>query len=285
MILCAGLGTRLRPLTDERAKPIVPVGDRAALAHVLDRVRGAPRLVVNVHHRPDDVRAFARAHGLAVSEEVDLLGTAGGVAKARALLGSGDVLVWNGDILCDLDVAELVAAHAGGGAEATLVVRPREAGSGNVGLDEAGRVVRLRKETTAPGEVRGGEFLGVHVLGAALRRTLPDEGCLVGDVYLPAMRRGAVLRALCTGLAFWDVGTLASYLAANLGWLGARGSWRAPDAALSSGARLERSVVGAGARVEGEGAVERCVVWPGATARAPIADAIVTPAQVVRVTA
>src|SRR5258706_15827748 len=102
MILCAGLGSRLRPLSDWRAKPLVPVGDRPAVAHVLDRVRaaGAPRVVVNAHHRADDVRAFL-PRDIALSHEADLLGTAGGVAHAASLLGDGDVVVWNGDILAD----------------------------------------------------------------------------------------------------------------------------------------------------------------------------------------
>ena len=102
MILCAGLGTRLRPLTDWCAKPLVPIGDRPALAHILDRLVGT-RAVVNAHHRAADIEAFARARSrdLLVSVEPDLLGTAGGIAHASPLLGSGDILVWNGDILAD----------------------------------------------------------------------------------------------------------------------------------------------------------------------------------------
>src|SRR5512141_1768551 len=92
MVLCAGLGTRLRPLTEERAKPMVPIGDRPALAHVIARVRLAlaSRVVVNVHHRPEDVRAWAEPENIAVSHERELLGTAGGVARAGVLLGEGD---------------------------------------------------------------------------------------------------------------------------------------------------------------------------------------------------
>jgi NDP-sugar pyrophosphorylase family protein len=75
MVLSAGLGTRLRPLTEHCAKPLVPVGDRPAIAHVLDRLP-FPVRVLNVHHRPDDLAAWAREHDVAVSTEVDLLGTA-----------------------------------------------------------------------------------------------------------------------------------------------------------------------------------------------------------------
>jgi len=280
MVLAAGLGTRLRPLTDRCAKPLVPVGDRPALAHVLDRLRaaGARRLVVNAHHRAGDVRAFAGGQpDLAVSEERDLLGTAGGIEHAGPLLGPGDVLVWNGDILADVDLRGLLAAHDAARAAATLVVQPLEAGQGPVGLDAGARVVRLRDRRFGP-EARGGQFLGVHVLSAELRARLPRAGGLIEDVLVPALARGAVVRAFAFEGPWHDIGTVASYLAANRAWLEARRleSWVGPAARVAAGVRLERSVVGAGARVEGEGALSGAVVWPEAHAVAPLADTVVT---------
>jgi mannose-1-phosphate guanylyltransferase len=284
MILCAGLGMRMRPLTDELAKPLLPVGDRPALAHVLARVRalGGP-IAVNAHHRAGDVRDFAAREGIAVSEEAVLLGTAGGLAGAGALLGEGDVLVWNGDILIELDAVDLVGRHTASGALATLAVAPRAKGEGNVGIDAGGRIVRLRGETTGAGEARGGDFVGVHVVGRALRGALPPSGCLVGDVYLPALRRGARLVAVDAPAAFFDIGSPAQYLAANAAWLGERASWVGDGAIVPDGVRLERSVVGRGAGVIGHGALARCVVWPGAVAEAPLADAIVSARGIVRV--
>lgn len=295
MILCAGLGTRLRPLTEELAKPMVPVGDAPALAHVVARVRAAAdRLVVNVHHRPDDVRAWAERverPPIAVSYEPELLGTAGGVAGAAALLGDGDVLVWNGDILCELDARALVSAHeasAGGARDAalaTLAVVPRAAGAGNVGWDDDGTIVRLRGETpgvrAAARETRGGDFLGIHVVGAGARAELPRVGCLVGDVYLPLLRRGARLAAHAVEVSFVDVGTIAQYLAANAAWLRARGlaSWSADSAVVSPRADVRGSTIGAGARVEAPAV--RSVVWPGAVVTEPVADAVVTKTSVV----
>jgi mannose-1-phosphate guanylyltransferase len=272
MVLAAGLGTRLRPLTDDRAKALVPVGDRPALAHVLDRLRaaGISRAVVNAHHHVEQLRTFAIAQAgidLALSAETDLLGTAGGIAHARGLLGEGDVLLWNADILADVDVPALLAAHRDA---ATLVVQPLERGQGSVGLDEAGRVVRLRNQSFAH-EARGGQFLGIHVLGQALRARLPVRGGLIEDVYLPALARGEVLRAHLFGGAWHDVGTVESYLDANMAWLAARGleRWIGPGAHVTDGVVLDRAVVGEGASVTGHGALRRCVVWPGANAVAP----------------
>jgi mannose-1-phosphate guanylyltransferase len=281
MILCAGLGTRLRPLTDWLAKPMVPVGDGPALGHVARRLRasGVERLVVNVHHRPDDLRAWATGEGMVISEEHELLGTAGGVAHAGALLGSGDVLVWNGDILSDLDVAALAASHAGAGAGATLAVVPRSAGEGNVGIGESGRVVRLRTESFGS-EIGGADFIGVHVLGAELRAKLPERGCLVGDVYLPALRAGMRLASHVTKRSFVDIGSLARYVDANRAWLRERGgaSWVAQDARVY--ASVQGSIVGSGARVDADAI--RAVVWPGAYVREPVEDAIVTPHGIVQ---
>lgn len=274
MVLCAGKGTRLRPLTEWRAKPMVPVGDRPAVEHVTDRLAGFARRVLNVHHRPEDLEAWAAAHGVAVSRERDLLGTAGGVAHARALLGEGDVLVWNGDILAELDPDALARAHAASGALATLALSPRPRGEGTLGLSAEGRVVRLRGQVFGE-EAAGGDFTGIHVLGAELRRALPPEGCLVGDVYLPALARGARIMGFSTTAAFTDIGSIAAYVAANRAWLASRGlsSWAAPD--VAPGASIVGSVVGAGARIEAP--VERCVVWPGTRVREPMRDAVVTP--------
>lgn len=289
MVLAAGLGTRLRPLTDRCAKPLVPVGDRPMLAHVIERVRraGVERVVVNAHHRAPDFARFVDAHPeVVLSFEPDLLGTAGGVARARELLAPGPVLLWNSDIWADLDAAVLVSTHRGDreAPEATLAVTLLSAGEGNVGLDAAGRIVRLRQERIAS-EASGAEFMGVHVIGERIRADLPERGCLVGDVYLPAIRRGALLRAFVFDARFLDVGSLQGYLDANLAWLTARGApfWVGQGARIDSRVRLEETLVGDGASVEGEGALVRCVVWPGALVHAPLSDAVVPgPGAVVR---
>jgi mannose-1-phosphate guanylyltransferase len=297
-VLAAGHGTRLRPLTDTCPKALVPIGDRPALAHVLDRLAAAnaARVVVNAHHHAALVAAYARARGAQVSEETSLLGTAGGLAAAGGLLGPGSVLVWNADILADIDAAAVVAAHAAveerRGALATLVVRPcagAPPGWGNVGLDAAGEIVRLRQQCARSDgrdrrddEVQAAEFVGVHVVGPALRAELPERGCLVGDVYLPALRRGARLASFVGSGPFWDFGTVADYLAANRAWLATRGlaSFVGPGTAIAPGIDMEGSVVGAGARVTGAGALERVVVWPGELALAPLADAVVAAGRV-----
>ena len=284
MILAAGLGTRLRPLTDILPKPLVPVGDRPMLSHVIDRVRaaGCAPIVVNAHHHAAAIaRACAELGAVVSREDDDLLGTAGGLSRARALLDDGDVLVHNGDVLASAPLVDLLDAHRERGSAATLLVVPRAAGEGNVGFDDGGTVVRLRKETFADGESRGGEFTGIHVVSSRIE--LPERGCMVGDVYMPRLR--AEIADLCVYYAsefpnaFVDVGSPAGYLAANLDWLASHDldAYIGSDVVIDPHVTIDHSIIGEGARVEGEGVLARCVVWPGAIAVAPLADAVVTP--------
>jgi mannose-1-phosphate guanylyltransferase len=282
MILGAGLGTRLRPLTDELPKPLVPVGDRPAVAHVAAQLAsaGMDAAVINAHHL---AAAFtpARLASLPLRVQVivedEILGTAGGVANAAPLLVEGEVLIWNADILAGVDAGALFAAHAAASAEATLAIAPRSAGEGTVGIGQDGRVVRLRGQRFGE-EAAGGDFLGVHVLSAALRKALPRAGCLVGDVYLPALRRGARIATFASAGAWDDVGSVADYLAANARWLARMGvdAWVGEGAQVSPGVTITGSVIGAGAVVTGEGAVTGSVIWPGARAEAPLHRTVVT---------
>ena len=116
-------------------------------------------------------------------------------------------------------------------------------------------------------------------LGAAVRDALPERGCLFGDAALPRLRAGGRVTSAAVTRPWTDAGDPASLLRANLAWLGARGldSFVASSAEIAAGVSVEHCVVSAGARVLGQGRIERCVVCPGATAVAPLSDAIVAP--------
>ena len=290
MVLAAGYGTRLRPLTDERPKPLVPIGDRPLIHHLAERLRdaGIVRLVVNSHHHADAFRG-AEIDALplqpVVLHEPEILGTAGGVHNACEALGPGDVLVWNGDILADVDIAALGLIHAQQQTAATLAVCEAAEQPGTIGLDAEGKVVRLRAERYGV-EVRSADFVGIQVLAAGLRAKLPPQGCLVADLYQPALREGARVIAASVVRRWQDVGTPAAYLEANLRWLDdqGQGSFIGPGARLDALVSVDRSVVGRGAAVSGSGLLRRVVAWPGAHVQAPLEGAIVTTAgRIVRV--
>jgi len=280
IILCAGYGTRLRPLTEELPKPLVPVGDRSILEHALASLEaaGVAELAINVHHLAEQFASkLASSHAkVRVIVEPSIRGTAGGVAGARAHLSLAPVLVWNGDILVAPPIDQLLV-----GCEPQslcLGVAPRALGEGTVGLDAQGHVVRLRGERFGT-EVRGGDYVGVLALGADVLASLPDRGCLFGDVALPLLRAGGTVRSAAVTAPWTDAGDVQSLLGANLAWLNARGlgSFQGRGAEVRPGVELRQALIGEGARVQGRGVIERCVVCPGASAVAPLRDAIVAP--------
>ena len=287
MVLCAGFGTRMRPLTDERPKPLLPFGDRTLLEHVLEGL-GAELLpaVVNAHHLVDVFIAITGSYSsiARVIVEAQIRGTAGGVAGARAWLGPAPVVVTNGDVLASFDPGALAARTRP--ESLCLAVSPRAMGEGTVGLGAGGEVVRLRGERFGA-EVTSGDYVGTLALGADVLAELPERGCLIGDVTLPLLRRGVVVRTHpVEGRWFAPGDGIRDYLDEHAAWLlerfgGPLDSYVAPDASVAPGVELIASVLGAGASVLGRGRVERVVAWPGARVVAPLADAVVTTAGAV----
>lgn len=277
MVLGAGLGTRLRPLTDELPKPLVPIGHEPLLFHICRGLReqGIEQLVVNVHHRREEMLAYLKTlpFKVQVSVERDVLGTAGGIAAARAWFGSEAIIVHNGDILGTPPLAPLLHAASADGLR--LAVSRRPLGQGSVGVDAQGRVVRLRGRCFGP-ETMGADYRGVAAVGPRCVAALPTQGCLIQDFAIPELSRGRLIEGVVTEGEWSDVGTLQAYLRANLEWLGGRPSSLGSKAHVAPGVELDQCVVGAGAEVLGRGRLERCVIWPGARVSAPLNDSIVT---------
>jgi mannose-1-phosphate guanylyltransferase len=124
MVLAAGLGTRLRPLTYEITKPMVPVLDRPVMEHILDLLdsHGFDQVIANLHYFPDTIREFF-GDRLAYHHEPELLGTAGGVRACSEFFGGEAFLVISGDALTDIDLGAFVARHRAAGGIATLAVK------------------------------------------------------------------------------------------------------------------------------------------------------------------
>ncbi|MFG3555025.1 NDP-sugar synthase [Micromonospora sp. NPDC047557] len=253
VVLAAGEGTRLRPLTARVPKALCPVGNVALLDRALDRLAGLglsgpARVAVNACYLADQVVAHVgdRAH-LSV-EPGDPLGTAGGVANLRDWIDGRPVLVGNAD-------AYLADPATPPGPDVAALLD---------GWD--GESVRLlgqpAADPRAPGTFAGHCFTGFSLLPWRLVRDLPVVfSDLVRAVWRPAEAAGALEVVPYPG-TFYDTGTPADYLAANLH--AARGNVLVDPAATVTG-RCVESVVGAGARVDGD--VRRTVVWPGALVR------------------
>jgi mannose-1-phosphate guanylyltransferase len=227
MVLCAGLGTRLRPLTLRVPKPAVPVCGLPLVRYALGLLAGAGvrRAVVNVHHLPDAMAAAAaeagRAAGVsvAISREPVIAGTGGALREARPLLGdASEVLLVNGDVLFDVDLRAALGAHRSAGALATMLLLPMPPGAtfATVDVDAGGAVRRIAGRGPGGDRLTPWHFSGVHVLSPALLDRVPAEpfeADINRHVYPPLLASGAV-RGLVVGGYWNDLGTPARYLAA-----------------------------------------------------------------------
>ncbi|MEW5851866.1 MAG: nucleotidyltransferase family protein [Myxococcota bacterium] len=225
MVLAAGLGTRLRPLTDVIPKPLCEVAGLPLIRFTLRQLQeaGVTRAVVNLHHLGGAIRAHLgpRAEGvdLNYSEEPVILGTGGGIRAALSHFGREPFYVVNSDALQDVDLAALARVHRESGALATLALRPDPdvLRYGPIGVDATGRIRRMIDGFDDGGATELLMFTGVHIQDARVVEHLPvgQEACVVRQGYLPALRRGAHLQGYRHPGAFHDVGTPARWLVAQ----------------------------------------------------------------------
>jgi mannose-1-phosphate guanylyltransferase len=233
MVLCAGFGTRLRPLTDKVPKPLVPLCGLPLLQYnfaVLVNA-GVRDIVINTHHlgaaMEKGARALAAEMGIALQvsrEEKQILGTGGGVRRAQGMLGSGTFFLLNGDMLFDVDLAAALAAHKAAGAAATMVLAPYPKGAtyGAVEVDAAFNVRRIagRGAAPEPGLTRM-HFTGVHVVERELLDRLPPEGesDINRTAYVRLIHDGKKVYGYLQSGYWGDLGAARSLLRANLDML------------------------------------------------------------------
>jgi NDP-sugar pyrophosphorylase family protein len=265
MLLAAGRGERMEPLSSVIPKPALEVLGRPLLASALAQLRGAgcERVVVNLHRHPEMVVAAARDAGgeLTASWEPELLGGAGGLCAARPLLATGAVLVGNADVWSDLDLAPLLGAGDDGTAVLALLPHPDPARWSSVVLDDG----HLVQAFLPPGATHAGEryvFTGFQLIGAAVVATLPAPPAEMPMVWQALLRRGA-LRGVTVRGGWHEVGTPGAYREL-VTWLLGQDSWADPQARVSEGARVQRSAIGAGCRVGADAGVCESVLTAGA---------------------
>jgi NDP-sugar pyrophosphorylase family protein len=314
VVLAAGLGTRLRPLTGTEPKPALPVAGVPVAGRTLALLAraGCERAAVNLHHLGDRLRAALgdRVAGmpLVYSEESEVQGTLGALWPLRDFCAAADVLlVINGDSLCRWPLARLLRAHRrarrAADVAATLLLSrradPAEFGGG-VGVGD-GRIVTF-DAAPHPAAAHRRVFAGAHVIEPGRLEALErGPAGFVDGLYRPLLERGEHVAGVETGRPWHDLGTPERYRRAVLEflfrhrpwlrrWTG-RGARVAPSARLrrsaveargvvEPGARLSRTVVLPGARVGREARLEDCLV--GFDARVPagaeIAGQLITPA-------
>ena len=227
-VLAAGLGTRLRPLTDTWPKPAIPFLGAPLLRRTLAVLAraGVDRMALNTHHLPGVMERVARdegaRRGLAVTtvHEPVIQGTGGGLrGLQRALPGDDVVVAWNGDILFAPDLGPLLAEHRASGAAATMLLLPMPPGRsyGAVEIDAGGRVRRIGRPGPAPlPGCTAWHFSGVHLLSPRVFEAMAPEGPedINHDVYPRLFGEGAV-RGVVADAPWSDLGSPASYLEAQ----------------------------------------------------------------------
>jgi NDP-sugar pyrophosphorylase family protein len=279
MIVAAGLGTRLLPLTSLRPKPALPVRGIPLVAYPLALLarHGVDEVVINVHHLPDALMDAARrwcppGMKLRFSFEPQLLDTGGAIrAVAEFLRESDPCLLLGGDMLLDFDLGGLVARHRARGDAVTLLLRddPRAASFGSIGIDAEGCVRRIGSRFDLGGETRAGLYTWANVVSARALDTLPQREVFSHFDHWIAPRLAAGARDVRAELSaprecVWEpVGTPSEYLAANLD--PPRLSFLDVDAAArAAGVRIEPDLVlGSGATLGAGASLRRAVVWDG----------------------
>jgi len=296
MILSAGYGTRLWPLTEDRTKPAIPILGKPLVGFVAEYLAGygCRDIIVNLHHRPESVRAAlgnGSQFGVALEyvEEPEILGTSGALDNARASLGDKTFVVINGKIITDIDLGQALRTHRERGAIATLVLLP------NV------RRERFSLVHTANGNITGFGgmpstasentplmFTGIQILEPAIFNYIP-RGIFshsTRDVYPKAIAEGQIIAAHVAEGNWFELSTIERYLDISLTMLSEKGLINtvgngcvvSEDADVSqavlwdnvvieAGARLRRVILADGVQIQSGEVIENAAVVPAALVR------------------
>lgn len=295
MLLAAGLGTRLKPLTDLRPKPLVPLANRPLAAFAMDHLAraGVNSIVANTHPQAALVEEVLSRHcpdgvDLVFSRETTLLGTGGGLRNAQPRFAdrTAPVIVMNGDTLFAPAFSEAYRLHLERGATATMILRrtpdPRKFGA--IGIDEDGWVRTLLGSPSGRVVAEELMFTGVHILAPEALAAMPDSGCVIRSAYRSWVDSGAPILGILDDSPWADLGTVADYHRANLDL--ASGLRRWPGVAPVGGNLLatgvgpfsaRNSVVGADVEIADGVSIDECVVWPGSVITRSATRAVITP--------
>jgi NDP-sugar pyrophosphorylase family protein len=289
VILAAGFGTRLFPLTIDRTKPAIPFLGKPLVGYVAEYIArfGLKDFIVNLHHQPDSViEALGDGSEFGVnieySREVpEILGTAGALYHAKDMLDDEPFLIVNGKIISDIDISGAIEAHRSSGALATLVLKPnikREKFTIVETLD--GRVKSFGPQALPLTEdeikmstaelVTPLMFTGIHILDPRVFDYIPKGGFsdIVMDVYRPALAKGDHIAAHVADGQWFELSTIPRYLDISLA-MNTTGS----------------PIMGDSCSIDQSATVRDCVIWDNVTIgagadlyRTIIADGVTIPA-------
>jgi len=230
MILAAGEGRRLAPLTDDWPKPLFPVGDRPVVSYLFELLRyyGIKDVVLNIHHLGEQIKKVLgdgsrSSVRISYSREEDLLGTGGGIRNASGFWGDEDILVINGDNLLELNLGRLNLFHQAKGGTATMVLKPMGSHQDYtpIYLDKGSYIEAIGGK---PRSLPSYAFIGTQILSSGFVDHLPSRGsaCLVEDGYqkiLHSRNNPDRLSGFVTTGYWQEISTMRGYWEANMDFL------------------------------------------------------------------
>jgi NDP-sugar pyrophosphorylase family protein len=286
MILAAGFGTRLFPLTIDRTKPAIPFLGKPLVGYVAEYIArfGINDIVVNLHHQPGSVKqALGDGSSFGVNiqyalEMPKILGTAGALDNAREFLSDGTFLVINGKIITDIDIGAAVETHRRTGAIATMVLKPNTKRERFTIVNVGDELVRGFGDYAAPpdeAEIRDIEhgpvtplmFTGIHILEPRVFDFIPRGvySDIVPTFYNPAIRAGEKIAAHVTDGNWFELSTIPRYLDISLAMMNGGDVHFGKNCTLEGAASLKDSVIWDNVTI-GDGAVlYRTIVADGVT--------------------
>jgi len=286
MILAAGFGNRMRPLSSRCPKPLLPVFGRPLIHYAIERLKtvAIEKIGVNIHHGADKVAAYLRDGSpwnvtIALSREKNILGTGGGMGALRDFLSEEEpFLVHNGDVFSDIDLPDLVAFHRLHAPMATMALCDYPA-LNSVTVAPGGTIVDFlgKRAANRAGIDRNLTFTGVSIVDPAVFDFIPRNGpSSIIDVYLEVLdcKPGSIRGYLVEDNYWIDIGTPASYLqihqdvllnektVAGLSAFQGKKVFWGHETRVDSGAQLSGFVsLGSHCRVKEGAFLENCVVW------------------------
>jgi NDP-sugar pyrophosphorylase family protein len=301
MILAAGFGTRLWPLTEDRTKPAVPFLNRPLIAYSVEYLTsyGLSDIIINLHHQPESIRGQlgdgsrfgANIH---YSFEEEILGTSGAIDRVRNLLVDDDFVVMNGKVVTDIDLDAAIREHREKQAIATLVLKanPARERFSIVEVDDQNYIKKFAGfPSLSEADTNGATplmFTGIQVLSPRIFDYVP-RNCFshsTVDVYPKAMEAGEAVIAHVTSGQWYELSTIDRYLEASLLFMRKQNlkMISAADVVIEEGAEVEDAVLWERVTVERGARVRRAVIAAGVKVPAgmQIEDAVVARRDVVR---
>ena len=271
-ILAAGFGERLKPITDHTPKPLLPILGRPVIEKVIDTISTVQpvKLGINMHYKWEMLREWALqspySGRITLFFESDLLGTGGALKNAASFLSGSDFLVYNSDIVTDIDLARLIERHWASGNLATLAVHSRR-GLNNVWIDHRGIVQFVGEEDHAGEGLRPVAFTGIAIYSPRFLDILPEGPSAVVDSWLRASSSGARIGTEdFTGCLWNDIGSPEAYSAFVFDTLKREGEVLYVHPSVDT-ALVEiggNTVIEEGCRIEGSASLRNCILLPGA---------------------